>query len=230
MRLTLALAGATAAGAYLNAKFHVKKDITQLWTLFSARKEYESYAKANKRSLWYRFEEQVERVPDEPAIWSRPSGDITYREVHRLACRYANWMKDDLGVRPGELVAFYLMNSLEMIVCYLATWAIGAAPSMINNSLSGKGLIHCLSIGGARVLLVDEDESCRQRIEEARSEIEALGYNHIKVMDRMQKGEIAHCSDERPGNEWRNNVQDHDPTKLLFTRFVTKLLALLYAY
>lgn len=126
-------------------------------------------------------------------------------------------MKDELGVRPGELVAFYLINSLEMIAAYLATWAIGAAPSMINYNLGGKGLLHCLSIGGSRVILVDEDEACQTRIKEQRAEIDALGIK-VQLLDRMQKGQIAYSSAERPGDEWRAGVKDTDPTMMLFTR------------
>lgn len=131
--------------------------------------------------------------------------------------KYANWMKDEMGVRPGELVAFYLMNSLEMLVAVWATWAIGAAPSMINYNLSGKGLVHCLSMGAPRVLLVDADDDCQARIQDSRAEIEKLGMQTL-VLDRFMKDEILRSSDERPGDEWRNGVVDDDPTILLFTR------------
>lgn len=221
-----ALAGTTAGLAYLDAKFHVRKDIKSLLTLRAMMKDYIPYAAANKRSLWYRFEESVHRMPaDEPAAWTRETGDIGYAQFYKLTLRYANWLKDDLGVRPGEFVAFYLMNSLEFLALYLATWAIGAAPSMINYNLSGQGLVHCLKMGSPRIIIVDEDEGCQARIQGISKELDSSGLRPV-VLDRMLKGHVATFPADRPGDEWRAGVQDGDATILLFTRYVRTFLSL----
>jgi acyl-CoA synthetase (AMP-forming)/AMP-acid ligase II len=54
----------------------------------------------------------------------------------------------------------------------LAIWALGTAPAMINYNLTGDALVHCLKISNSKVLVVDEDADCRQRVEECRDRIE----------------------------------------------------------
>ncbi|CAD0111121.1 unnamed protein product [Aureobasidium uvarum] len=43
---------------------------------------------------------------------------------------------------------------------------------MINYNLTGDALLHCLKISNSKVLVVDEDAGCRQRVEECRERIE----------------------------------------------------------
>ena len=81
-----------------------------------------SLAKTNRMSCLYFFEEAVHKYPDTEAIWSR-EGIYTWKETHTKACQYAQHFLE-LGVRPGELVAFYLQNSPEFIFAWLGLWAI----------------------------------------------------------------------------------------------------------
>lgn len=77
----------------------------------------------NKRlSCFYFFEEAVRDYPDAEAIWSR-EGIYTWKETHTKACQYATYFLE-LGIRPGELVAFCLQNSPEFICAWLGLWAI----------------------------------------------------------------------------------------------------------
>ncbi|GAB7346722.1 hypothetical protein MBLNU459_g1834t1 [Dothideomycetes sp. NU459] len=56
---TGALAASTAAvAAYLDAKFHIQKDIRSIWEARRAQQDWAAAAKAGRVSLWYRFEEQ----------------------------------------------------------------------------------------------------------------------------------------------------------------------------
>ena len=78
--------------------------------------------KCNRESCFYFFEDAVHQFPDNVSIWSR-DGCYTAKEVYEKACQYAGWFLE-LGIKPGELVAFYLQNSPEFIFAWLGLWAI----------------------------------------------------------------------------------------------------------
>ncbi|KAF2083183.1 fatty acid transporter-like protein [Saccharata proteae CBS 121410] len=210
-----AVAGATAASAYLDAKFHVRKDVKGLMTLAAGEREFAQKAKNNRNSLWYNFEAEAKRLPPtEQAIWSR-GASFTWQETHANACRYGQFLHAQ-GIQPGQLCAFYLQNSAPFVFSTLGSWAIGSAPALINYNLGGAGLVHCLKISGARVLLVDEDEGCRQRIEEVREEVENAGFR-IVVLDAETRRGIESSEPIRPGREFRANVKGDFPMCLMYT-------------
>ena len=153
---------------------------------------------------------------NEQCIWSR-TGTYTWPEVHANACRYAQFLLAQ-GAQPGELVAFYLMNSPEFIFSYLASWAIGTAPALINYNLSGEALIHCLKISGSKVIVVDEDAECRARIEESRSRIEGELGIKIVVLDRETRESLLEMEPRRPERRYREGVKPMDPMCLIYTR------------
>ncbi|KAH0828314.1 Isopenicillin N epimerase component 1 [Fonsecaea pedrosoi] len=157
------LAGAAALSAYLNAKFHLGKDLTQIY--YHRRGErYQARLKAqNKINLWASFCENADKFADRDCIWySDPSTspptvhNYTWREAREHACRYAQWFLE-AGVRPGDCVGFYLHNSPDFVLGWLGLLAIGCYPAMINYNLVGGALVHCVKIAECRILLVDED-------------------------------------------------------------------------
>lgn len=80
--------------------------------------------KNNRQSIYYIFENTVRRRADDVAIWSR-QGEFTWRELNLRANQYATHLLE-LGVRPGDLVAFYLQNSAEFFFAWVGLLAIGA--------------------------------------------------------------------------------------------------------
>lgn len=81
---------------------------------------------SQRESCWYFFEEAVQKYPDNVSIWSR-DGCYTSTAVYEQALRYATFFLD-LGVKPGQLVAFYLQNQPEFIFAWLGLWAIVGIP------------------------------------------------------------------------------------------------------
>ncbi|KAK5139684.1 hypothetical protein LTR04_003406, partial [Oleoguttula sp. CCFEE 6159] len=205
-----AIAGTSAAAAYLDAKFHIKKDAKTLWNLYSAERHWKKASGENRTSLWYQFENQVYRLPaTEQCIWSR-DGTYTWLETHAQCCRYAQFFLSH-NVQPGELVAFYLQNSAEFMFAMLGSWAVGCAPAMINYNLGGDGLVHCLKLSGSKIILVDEDSECRARIEAVRDRIEGELGMKIVVLDHALKAEINASEPKRPEEKYRQNVTGEFP-------------------
>ena len=91
-------------------------------TLIADLRFHSSSAKANSLSCFKFFEERVRKYPNAEAIWSR-EGTCTWKELHTKACQYAGYFLE-LGLRPGELVAFCLQNSPDFICAWLGLWAI----------------------------------------------------------------------------------------------------------
>lgn len=80
--------------------------------------------------------------------------------------------------------------------------------------------MHCLKVSGAKVMLVDEDQGCRARIEEVRERIEGELGIRIIVLDEAKRAEINAMAPERPGRKYRENVKGTSPMFLFYTRFV----------
>ena len=214
----------SAAAAYLDAKYHLRKDVADIWEKRQIGKLAKRLAKQSRRSLWYMFEEQATKLKDEEALWYRvqPTDNVqtyTWTETYQNSCRFARFLLDN-GVKPGELVATYLINSPEFVFNMVGSWAIGSAPAMINYNLGGDGLIHCLKVAQSKILLVDDDEACRQRIEAERSRIEDMGMK-IVVLDAAAKAAIAATEPKRPGNEYRDGVTGELPIFLFYTSGTT---------
>jgi len=215
-----AIAGVTAAAAYIDAKYHITKDLKSQRVLKAAARDLERNAQGKGQSLWYQFEAQVRRLPStEECIWSR-TGCYTWAETYANACRYGQYLRQN-GVVPGQLFAMYMMNRPEFLFAHLGSWSIGSAPAWINYNLAGDALVHCLKVSGAKVLLVDEDQECRDRIEAVRERLEnELGMT-VLVLDTALKGEISRLEPARPEDELRVGMKGKFPLFLFYTSGTT---------
>ena len=90
------------------------------------------------------LDRHLEKRGDQTAIiWEGddPSVDkkITYRELHRQVCKFANVLKS-LGVRKGDRVTIYLPMIPEIAVAVLACARIGAIHSVVFGGFSPEAL------------------------------------------------------------------------------------------
>lgn len=102
----------------------------------------------------------------------------------------------------------------------LATWGLGTAPAMVNYNLVGDALVHCLKISGSKILVVDEDAGCRQRVEECRDRIEQELGIRIIILDPSTKATIAALPYKRPEAKFRKHVNGESPALGIYTRCV----------
>lgn len=173
--------------------------------------------KRNRISLYYLFEETaLGRPPNDDCIWSR-EGCYTWSQAYERAHQWGQWFLAQ-GVRPGDLVSFYLTNSPEFVFAWLGLWSIGAAPAMINYNLAGKALIHCLSVSGATLLLVDEDPELVARVEDVRADIEMQLGMRISILDGALKNGIRGMKADRPEDAYREGVRGNWPMAIFYTR------------
>lgn len=210
------LATGGIAAAYLDAKFHIRKDLGIFQRLIAGKREYSRALSHNRISIWYAFEDQCRKSWNNRAIWSR-NGSYTYGQLYQESCRYAQWLRKE-GVRPGELVAVYLVNSPLFMVVWFAVVAVGASPALLNNNLQGSALLHCLDVSQSPLLIVD-DGDCFERVNASRAEIEAKNIKIAVLNDNLRRL-VSTMPTERPPDEARSAVKGKDPFCLLYTRSV----------
>lgn len=101
---------------------------------------------------------------------------------------------------------------------------------MINVNLSGSALINSLKVTGAKVLLTDGEKKVKERIENARAEIEALGIK-IVILGEKEKKEIEGAEEvEMVDESFRRDIKGRDPVAIFYTRFVLRATSSLYAW
>ncbi|MFN2386736.1 MAG: acetate--CoA ligase [Thermoanaerobaculia bacterium] len=88
-------------------------------------------------------------------IWEGEPGDqrtLTFRELHREVCRFANVLKD-LGVRRGDRITLYLPMVPELPVAMLACARIGAIHSVVFAGFSAESLRDRINDQAAKILV-----------------------------------------------------------------------------
>ncbi|MCJ1395213.1 hypothetical protein MMC18_008096 [Xylographa bjoerkii] len=217
----IAVAGTAAVAAYLDAKFHIRQDIRAIRLLQAGEQAWATAVRESRQSCFYLFEANVALFPEALAIWSR-TGNYTWSQVYNRACQYATFFLKQ-GVEPGQIVGLYMQNAPEFLFVWLGLMAIGCAPAMINWNLSADPMVHCVKISKTKLLIVDEEQGCQDRIGSEKERLEGeLGVNVITMSEVLQ-AEIARLPIARPEDAYRENVTAASPCALFYTSGTTGL-------
>jgi acyl-CoA synthetase (AMP-forming)/AMP-acid ligase II len=170
--------------------------------------------KQDRLSLYYFIEKAATERGDEDCVWSR-ARCYNWNEGLTLVHQYSQLFLSQ-GVQPGDLVALFMRNSPDFVFAWIGLWAVGAAPALINTSLTGNALLHCLGISQARLILADGGPDVLSRINGVAAELEASGVRILKL-DEIR--DLVYGLDPvRPGDELRAGVRPGSPMCLLYTR------------
>ncbi|MCJ1434424.1 hypothetical protein MMC27_003792 [Xylographa pallens] len=215
------LAGVASAATYLDAKFHIRQDISSIIRYKSAERALTNAVKQRRASPFYLFEANVALFPEAVAVWSR-TGIYTWSQVYDRVCQYAKFFLAQ-GVEPGQIVGLYMQNAPEFFFVWLGLMAIGCAPAMINWNLGADPLVHCIKISKTTLLIVDEEQGCQDRVESEKQRVEAELGVRVITMSEVLKAEIASVSAPRPEDAYRANVIAGSPCALFYTSGTTGL-------
>jgi acyl-CoA synthetase (AMP-forming)/AMP-acid ligase II len=148
-RIVLKIAAATATtfatGAYLNAKYHISHDLS-LTRLIPDSYIASKVANNNRITVYHNLQDRALRDSPDNLFLIFEDRQYTYAQFYKAVVRAGNWLMSELGVREGEIVALDGGNSPEYLVLWYALEGIGAVPSFVNNNLTGKSLLHCISV------------------------------------------------------------------------------------
>lgn len=110
-----------------------------------------------KASLGAMFEDTVERYPGNSMLLFE-GRHWTYAEFNAQVNKLAHLLSDR-GVVRGDTVALLMENRAEFVLTVLALVKLGASASLLNTSLSGTGLVHCINAANANRCVVGEERA-----------------------------------------------------------------------
>ena len=133
------------------------------------------------------FEKSADQWPTQVAI-EFEGRSLTYKDLDTLANRYAHWGRTR-GLKAGDTVALFMPNRLEYLAIWLGLNKLGVITALINNSLTGAGLAHCINISMASLTLVDT--STMAAFQEIESQV--ARFQTLWVLGLEQERESEHC-------------------------------------
>jgi len=145
-----------------------------------------------KKSLGRLFQETAQRYQDKPAIIFE-GRELSWGEFNALVNRFAHALKSQ-GVKRGDCVGLLMENRIEMLACFIALAKLGAATGLINTSLKGRALIHCMNITNSIKCIVGEE--LIESITEVKDELPLADNDFIWVKD---EGQAATAADKQSG-------------------------------
>ncbi|OAA62232.1 long-chain fatty acid transporter [Cordyceps fumosorosea ARSEF 2679] len=165
--LAVAVPAALGAAAYLNARSALWYDALMLGGILRgvAGLAYGSWA--DRLNLFYALEARALSAShaDKPVLVLFDGGppaaapvtttSYTYRELYDAVLRHGAYLRERLGVRPGDVVALDFQNSDTFVMLWWALWSLGAKPAFVNYNLTSAPLAHCIKSSTAKVCLVD---------------------------------------------------------------------------
>lgn len=184
--IAVALAGTAAAAAYLDAKHHIREDLSKS-SLDAAAKEVQEYIverTIQNRLLGYHNVEAWAKEDRPNHLFLEFEGrSWTYKQFYQDVQRVGNWLMNDLGIQKGEMVALNGPNTAEYMLLWYALDAIGACESFINHNLTGGSLTHCVKLSKCRILLAERETE--GRVEPSREELETEGARVVYYDDQL---------------------------------------------
>ncbi len=146
-------------------------------------------------SLAHTFKKTVEKFGNRNFIYFE-NQTLTYSEVDQAANIFAKKLIDD-GVVHGDKVVLFMENRPEYITSILALNKIGAIGVLINTSLTGKPLIHCINSSDSKKCIVGAELALS--LEEVLSEINIKDKTDIYW---ISDGDTFKCPD------WSLDIKD----------------------
>ncbi|MFQ3322830.1 MAG: citronellyl-CoA synthetase [Pseudomonadales bacterium] len=106
-------------------------------------------------SMGLLLQQTADKYPNNSAILFEGK-KLTWAQFNALVNQFAHLLKRQ-GVKRGDAVALLMENRIEMLAATLAIVKIGATAALINNSLRGKSLTHCIAIADSKKCIVGEE-------------------------------------------------------------------------
>ena len=94
-------------------------------------------------SLAHSFQETTDKFGERPFVYFEDE-IWTYSEANKAANSYARFLSSE-GVKHGDRVILFMENRPYYAISLLALNKIGAIGVLINTSLTGDPLIHCIN-------------------------------------------------------------------------------------
>ena len=107
------------------------------------------------KSLNQVFEDEVARKADQIALVYN-AVKLTYRELNERANQLAHYIRDQLDIRPDDIIAILLDKSEDLLISILAVWKAGAAYVPIDPSAPRDRIDFILNDTKAKMLITHQ--------------------------------------------------------------------------
>ena len=154
-------------------------------------------------SLAHSFQETVLKHAEEDFLYFEDEV-WTYAQTNEAANILANKLSNE-GIKHGDKVVLFMENRPNFVISLLAINKLGAIGALINTSLTGKPLVHCINTSDSKKCIFGEELS--NSLEDVLSEV-----NITKSSD------LLWVEDNNPNNcpEWASNIKENlDQSKSL---------------
>ena len=169
------------------------------------------------------IDQRAAAFADSPALLSERES-LTYRELAQQSNRYARWAMAQ-ALAKGEPVGLLMPNRPEYLAAWLGITKLGGIVALLNTSLSGVSLAHCINVAAPKHIIV-----AAELLEHLESALPALdtaptlwvhGASHGSF-HRMDL-ELGQLSGEPLTDGERRNVTIDDPALYIYTSGTTGL-------
>ncbi|KAJ3493320.1 hypothetical protein NLG97_g4804 [Lecanicillium saksenae] len=219
--LAVAVPAALGAAAYLNAKSALWYDALMLRGIFRGVAGMAYGGWTDRLNLFYALEGRAASAShaNKPALLFDGT-TYTYSELYDRVLRYGNYLRSEVGIRPGDVVAMDFQNSDAFIFIWWGLWSIGAKPAFINYNLTSKPLAHCVKAATASVCLVDADTAKNFEDEVVRKEAAGV---QVVVFDEARKAAASRSEPVRRPDSDRSDKAPGSMGILIYTSGTTGL-------
>lgn len=236
--MTLAAPAAVASLAYLRAKTSFPNDYAILKATVLGALYVRNCVKNDRVNLFYELEKHAldpktrdhsflaipPHIPKDVATPADLKGlqatEWSYKQVYETVLKFAAWLKQEHGVKKGDMVAIDYTNKTQFVCLWFALFSLGAKAAFINTNLRGKALLHCVKACKAKLLIVDpaiEDALTDEVRQELANSVQAV------VLDDVTEGRIVATAGLRVPDEERGGDKISDTAVLIFTSGTTGL-------
>ena len=128
----------------------------------------------------------------------------TYSETNDAANILANKLSNE-GIEHGDKVVLFMENRPNFVISLLAMNKLGAIGALINTSLTGKPLVHCINTSDSKKCVFGDELS------------NSLG-DVLSEINITKRSDLIWVEDDNPKNcpEWATNIKENlDESKSL---------------
>ncbi|CAG9792846.1 unnamed protein product [Diatraea saccharalis] len=142
------------------------RDMLGVWVLFRTMFQIWKWEK-NGTTVVTRWAEVAKMSPDKKAFVMEDRA-LTFREGEEFSNRIA-WYFKRQGFKSGEVIALFMETQPEYMFIWLGLAKMRVITALVNNSLRGAQLVHCLKIAGCKAVVFGNEMT--EAIKEIQHEI-----------------------------------------------------------
>ncbi|MFW9825086.1 MAG: AMP-binding protein, partial [Candidatus Thorarchaeota archaeon] len=177
------------------------------------------------------IEKHAEEYPDDAAILFEDKM-YTHKEYNEWCNRYANYFRNKVGLKKGDIAVVYMTNRPEIMFAIYGLSKIGVVSSLINTKQRSSPLVHSINIDPGKVFIIGEElidafEEVQEELKLSEEQSKHLYFvpdtEEIKKPDGWQNLTDLVKDEDTSNPPTSKTLQAKDPYAYIFTSGTTGL-------